>query len=49
MSKLGIFLLTYLGRDILALPVLANSGMLLSISDEGSSPGITLSGASELA
>ena len=52
MSKLHLFLVTYLGLHSLALPVLSHSGIclwLVSISDEGSIPEIALSGASELA
>ena len=52
MSKLHLFLVTYLGLHTLALPVLAHSVILLwliSISDEGSLPDIALSGASKLA
>ena len=52
MTKLFLFLVTYLGLHILALPVLAHSVIgfwLVSISDEGSLPEIALSGASKLA
>ena len=52
MSKLHLFLVTYLGLHSLALPVLAHSGIrlwLVSISDEGSLPEIALSDASKLA
>ena len=52
MSKLHLFLVTYLGLRSLALPVMAHSGFrlwLVSISDEGSLPEIALSGASKLA
>ena len=52
MSKLHLFLVTYLGLHSLALPVLAHSGIclwLVSISDEGSLPKIALSDASKLA
>ena len=52
MSKLHLFLVTYLGLHSLALPVLAHSGIWLwfvSIFDEGSLPEIALSGASKLA
>ena len=52
MSKLHLFLVTYLGLYTLALPVLAHSGIwlwLVSISDEGSLPEIALSDASKLA
>ena len=51
MSKLVLFLVTYLGLYSLALPVLAHSSVrlwLVSISDEGSLPEIALSGASKL-
>ena len=52
MSKLHLFLVTYLGIHSLALPVLAHSDILLwpvSISDEDSLSEIALSGASKLA
>ena len=52
MSKLHLFLVTYLGLHSLALPVLAHSGIclwLVSISDEGSLHEIALSDASKLA
>ena len=52
MSKLVLFLVTYLGLDSLALPVLAQFSFwvwLASISGEGSLPEIALSGASKLA
>ena len=45
-------LMTYLGLDSLVLPVLAHSGFclwLVSISNEGSLPEITLSDSSKLA
>ena len=51
MSKIALFVLTYLGLDSLAFPVLAHSSVrlwLVSISDEGSLPEITLLGASVL-
>ena len=51
MSKLVLFLLTYLGLHSLALPVLTHFGIrlrLVSISDDGSLPEMTLSGASKL-
>ena len=49
MSKFGLFPMTYSGLHSMTLPVLAHSGFLLwlvSISDEGSSPEITLPDAS---
>ena len=52
MSKLVLFLATYLGLYSLVLSVLAHFTFrlwLVSISDEGSLPEITLSGASKLA
>ena len=52
MSKLHLFLVSYLGLHSLALPVLAHSGIslwLVSISDEGSLPEIALSDTSKLA
>ena len=52
MSKLHLFLVTYLGIHSLALPVLAHSDIrlwLVSISDENSLSEIALSGASKLA
>ena len=49
MSKLHLFLVTYLGIHSLALPVLAQSDWLVSISDEDSLSEIALSGASKLA
>ena len=52
MSKLVLFLVTYLGLYYLALYDLAHSSLwlwLVSISDEGSLPEIALSGASKLA
>ena len=52
MSKLVLFLMTYLELDCLALPVLAHSGFslwLVSISDEGSLPKLRLSDESRLA
>ena len=52
MSKLVLFLVTYVGLHSMALPVLAHSGSgiwFVSISEEGSLPEITLSGASKLA
>ena len=50
MSKLVLFLVTYVGLHSMALPVLAHSGSgiwFVSISEEGSLPEITLSGASK--
>ena len=52
MSTLLLFLVTYLGLDSMALPVLAHSGSwlwLVRISDEGSLPEIALSALSKLA
>ena len=50
MSKLCLYLITYLGLDSLALAVLSHSGFrLVNISDEGSLTEITLSDASKLA
>ena len=52
MSKLHLFLVTYLGLHSLTLPVLTHSGIslwLVSISDEDSLPEIALSGAFKLA